>query len=180
MKRYRHKATGDIYHQTSLGFYYSNIDPRTNIPYSVVENSNDWELIKDIIYIQSIDNPSKILQFDKRLGAFDGKLYKEITKEQYDIIYIYYKYNNNYTTECCKVQFDGALRCPKCKTLLGTKPEKDYEILSFTVISSNRPRIKNANGLFYFPIDCLNRSGITEKEGLKKWNIHSVKRLSDG
>ena len=62
--------------------------------------------------------------------------------------------------------------------------EKDYEILSFTD-NAKVPRIdtKRENGLFGISIGAnYQKTGLYEERlyGTKCWNIHSVKRLSDG
>ena len=57
--------------------------------------------------------------------------------------------------------------------------EKDYEILSFTN-HTGQISTKRKNGLFLNSI-CTNGSGVyTEEHHLNKWDIQSVKRLSDG
>ena len=108
-------------------------------------------------------------QFNKHISEFNPQDYPEFWEKVVE-------------KECTCGVFDCCSNLKNCKILASKQPkivEKDYEILSFTNYTG-QISTKRKNGLFLNSI-CNNEYGVYAAEHhISKWDIHSVKRLSDG
>lgn len=174
MKKYKHKITGKI---ASIGVLYYAIEGEpSQLPLWLLENSNDWEEIIEVLeYVRCIKGDN---------GIEINKIYKVIKRVLWDRIddeFVYYldeklssPYYTTYFIPSTKEEYDAQF--------------KDYEILSFKLEMARLTsgiRYKNKYGYFHVgeKDDFENRDNefsekvlLEEKSG---YVIHSIKRLSD-